>query len=70
MPYYEVTVTVSKPVCVKADSEGDAKDKALDELSGDWNRSEAEIEDEYDESDPTQAKFIKEYKESGEYYEA
>jgi len=70
MAYFEITVTVSKPVCVKADSEDEAKEKAMEELMGDWNRAEAEVEDEYDESDPTEARFIKEYKESGEYYEA
>lgn len=70
MPYYEITVTVSKPVCVKADNEQDAKDLAIDELFGDWNRADAEVEDEYDETNPQHAKFIQEYKEQGEYFEA
>lgn len=70
MPYYEVTVTVSKPVCVKADNERDAIDKAIEELFSDWNRADAEIEDEFDESDPKEMQFVEEYKRSGEYYEA
>ena len=70
MPYYEITVTVSKPVCVKADSESEAKDKAIDALFSDWNRADAEVEDEYDESDPKDMRFVEEYKRSGEYFEA
>lgn len=70
MPYYEITVTVSKPVCVKADCESEAKDKACDELMGDWNRVDAEVEDEYDENDPKEMEFVKQYKEQGEYFEA
>jgi len=70
MPYYEITVTVSKEVCVKADCESEAKDKACDELMSDWNQIEAEVEDEFDENDPKEMEFVKEYKEHGEYYEA
>lgn len=70
MPHYEVTVTASKTVCVKADNEEDANDLARDEFMGDWNDVETEIEDEFDESDPKEAEFIKEYKEQGEFLTA
>lgn len=70
MPYYEVTVTASKPVCVKADNEADAIDKALDEVGLDWNRSSGEIEDEYDEANPQHQEFIQQYKDQREFYEA
>ena len=70
MPYFEVTVTASKPVCVKADNEQDAIDKAVDELFGTWNRCDGEIEDEYDENDPKEMEFVEQYKQQGEYWEA
>lgn len=70
MPYYEVTVTASKPVCVKADNEKEAEDAAVDALMSDWNRGDAEVEDEFDPSKPDEARFIQEYKNQGEYFEA
>ena len=70
MPYYEVTVTKSKPVCVEASCESEAIDKATDELMGDWNRIEAEIEDEFDITKPDEARFVAEYKQSREFYRA
>lgn len=70
MPYYEVIVTASKTVCVKADNESDAEDKAVDEMMGDWNRCDAEAEDEFDEADPKTKEFVEDYKKQGDYYEA
>ena len=70
MPYYEVIVTASRTVCVKADNEKDAEDKAIDELNSDWNRCEAEAADEFDEADPKTQEFIEDYKQAGDYYEA
>lgn len=68
MPYYEVTVTCSKPVCVKADSEGEANDAACEQFAGDWNRVEAETEGELDEV--AEAGIINEYRQQGELFEA
>ena len=65
MPYYEVTVTVSKCVCVKADDEQEAEDIAADKIGADWNESQAEVEYELDEV--KDAKIISEYKADGEY---
>jgi hypothetical protein len=39
-------------------------------LGLEWNRSEGEIEDELDPEKPDEARFIAEYKQQGDYYEA
>jgi hypothetical protein len=70
MPYYEVQITATKCVCVKADDESEAEDAAADSVIGDWNRAEGEVQGEYDENDPKQREFIEEYKANDDYIEA
>lgn len=65
MPYYEVTLTASKPVLVEAENEQEAEERAID--SCDWNRVEAFVEDEFDSSDPKQLKWIDEYMQQGDF---
>lgn len=68
--YYEIKVTCTKCVCVRAECEEDAIQTAQDECTFGWDQSEAEIEDEYgDGTDPDHAKYIEQYKSAGEYYE-
>lgn len=70
MPYYEVTVTCSKCVCVKAKDESSAEEAARDALHGDWNRCEAEWEGDIDPTKPDDKAIIKEYKQQGEFVDA
>ena len=65
MPHYEVTVTVSKCVCVKADDENEAEEMAADKIGADWNEAQAKVEYELDEV--KDSKIIAEYKADGEY---
>jgi hypothetical protein len=64
MPHYEVEVNATRMICVKAENEEDAKERACDEYIGEWNEVTAEIEDEF--NDVKDAEFIKQYKEQGE----
>ena len=67
MPYYEVEITATKCVCVQADNESDAEEAAAESVMGDWHETKGEVQDEYDESKPSEAQFIKEYKASGDF---
>jgi chitinase len=70
MPYYEVEITATKCICVKADNESEAEEAAADSVMGWWHETKGEAQDEYDELDPKQQEFIAEYKASGDYVEA
>ena len=63
MPYYEVTVTVSKCVCVKADDENEAEEMAADKFGADWNEAQAKVKFKLDEV--KDSKIIAEYKADG-----
>jgi len=63
MKYYEIEVTATRMVCVKAADEEDAKDRACDEYM-EWRTVEAEVEDEFDEV--KDAEHIEDYKKQGE----
>lgn len=63
MPFYEVTVTATRTVCVEAKDEDDAEERACDEFM-EWDDPEAEILGELDEKE--NAEDIQQYKEQGE----
>lgn len=65
MPYYEVTLTVEKPVLVEAPDEEAAEQAAVDEWGLEWNRAEACAEGALSEEDD--AEIIAEYKLHGEF---
>lgn len=70
MPYYEITVTVSKPVCVKAADEDEALEIAEENFLGEWNRVvEVSTEGELDEDDKDDLRVLNEYKSAGDYAE-
>lgn len=70
MPHYEITVTVSKPVCVKAKDEDEALEIAEENFLGEWNRVvEVSTEGELDEDDKDDLRAINEYKSTGDYAE-
>ncbi len=64
MTHYEITVTATRTICVKAENEDDATERACGEYLGEWNEVNAEVEDTFD--DAKDAEFIKQYKEQGE----
>ena len=66
MPLYEVRVTATKTVLVKADNENDAEDIAHDKAFGMEEVTETEVLDEAPKDQ--EAEYIKEYKDKGEYY--
>ncbi len=66
MPHYEIKVTASKTVLVKADNESDAEDIAYDKAFGMEEVTETEVLDEAPKDQ--EAEYIKEYKDRGEYY--
>ncbi len=66
--YYEVEITCTKTICVKADSDQEAEDKAHDEFMRDWHEVEV-VATEFQPDEKKTAKYVKEYKESGDYLE-
>jgi hypothetical protein len=58
--HYEITVTATRTICVKAENEEDAIERAEEEYM-EWNRVEAEVEDEL-----TDPKDVDLYREQGE----
>ena len=68
MPHYEIEITAKKMICVEADDEDTALEIAEENVDLGWDSSNVRTEDEYDESNPQHAKWIEEYKRSGEYH--
>jgi hypothetical protein len=70
MPIYEIEVTAKKMICVEADDEDQALEFAEENVELGWESNNVRTEDEYDESNPVHAKFIQQYKNEGEFYQA
>lgn len=70
MPHYEIEITARKMICVKAEDEDQALEIAEENVDLGWDSSNVRTEDEYDEANPQHAKWIAEYKQSGDYFSA
>lgn len=71
MRYYEAIVISEKCICVKAQSEEEAIEVALQAFGRDCNRAKVDIEDDWGNgTEPSQTRWIEQYKRNGEYVEA